>query len=76
MLDFQYGHRETEIPDDRIPVVQSNRADIDAFFAKARAVAKALAELLRAAAAYAVGGRQALLSNQSAGAVMLLRQLK
>jgi hypothetical protein len=38
--------------------------------------ARELAELLRAVAAYAAGGRQALLTSQSASAVKLLQQLK
>jgi hypothetical protein len=38
--------------------------------------ARELAELLRAVAAYAAGGRQALLASQSAGARKLLLQLK
>jgi hypothetical protein len=38
--------------------------------------ASELAELLRAVAAYAAGGRQALLKSRSAGAVKLLQQLQ
>jgi hypothetical protein len=38
--------------------------------------ARELAELLRAVAAYAAGGRQALVASQSAGAVKLLQQLR
>jgi hypothetical protein len=38
--------------------------------------ASELAELLRAVAMYAAGGRQALLTSRSAGAVKLLQQLK
>src|SRR5262249_23549927 len=42
----------------------------------ASGAARELAELLRAVAVYAAGGRQALLVKQSAGAVKLLQQLK
>jgi hypothetical protein len=42
----------------------------------ASGAASELAELLRAVAVYAAGGRQALLVKQSAGAVKLLQQLK